>query len=382
MDADAAGAGDRYNTLYVGDPAPWFRQRCVGQTAPYSFDMAAGRLVVLCCYGSAAEPRAAYALSEVQRNRALFDGAAALFFGVSNDPADETVPRVQGENPGLHHFADFDGTILRLYGLLPRDGATDPGSLRRGWFVLDLRLRVIGMFPLTDAGSDAALRFVNASLPLPEHGTQAQVPVLILPKVFEPGLCAALIDIFLADGGTASGMFTEDAYNDAATIDDPGFKRRRDCRIADKAMVAQLQTRIFRRVVPELRHAFQFNATKLERLILACYDSAEGGRFGPHRDNTLATTAHRRFAVSINLNDDFEGGGIIFPEYGRRVFAPPLGGALLFSCSLLHAVLPVTTGRRYACLPFVYDDAAASARQKGQGVSPPGPPPGRDINRP
>jgi predicted 2-oxoglutarate/Fe(II)-dependent dioxygenase YbiX len=62
--------------------------------------------------------------------------------------------------------------------------------------------------------------------------------------------------------------------------------------------------------------------------------------------------------VSINLNDDFEGGGLVFPEYSARVYRPPVGGALVFSCSLMHAVLPMTRGRRYACLPFVYDDAA------------------------
>jgi len=40
-----------------------------------------------------------------------------------------------------------------------------------------------------------------------------------------------------------------------------------------------------------------------------------------------------------------------------------LGGALVFSCSLLHAVTPMTRGRRYACLPFVYDDDAAAKRR-------------------
>jgi predicted 2-oxoglutarate/Fe(II)-dependent dioxygenase YbiX len=77
----------------------------------------------------------------------------------------------------------------------------------------------------------------------------------------------------------------------------------------------------------------------------------------------VAASAHRRFAVSINLNDDFEGGGIVFPEYGTRIFRPPTGGALVFSCSMLHAVAPMVRGRRYACLPFVYDEAAAKLRR-------------------
>jgi hypothetical protein len=49
------------------------------------------------------------------------------------------------------------------------------------------------------------------------------------------------------------------------------------------------------------------------------------------------------------------------------------GGAVVFSCSLLHAVSRVTRGRRYAFLPFLYDDAAAAMREAnnrflGEGV--------------
>jgi predicted 2-oxoglutarate/Fe(II)-dependent dioxygenase YbiX len=38
----------------------------------------------------------------------------------------------------------------------------------------------------------------------------------------------------------------------------------------------------------------------------------------------------------------------------------------VFSCSLLHEALPVTRGRRYAFLPFLYDEAAARIRQATQ----------------
>ena len=35
---------------------------------------------------------------------------------------------------------------------------------------------------------------------------------------------------------------------------------------------------------------------------------------------------------------------------------------MVFSCSLLHEARPVTSGRRYAFLPFLYDEAAARVR--------------------
>jgi predicted 2-oxoglutarate/Fe(II)-dependent dioxygenase YbiX len=101
----------------------------------------------------------------------------------------------------------------------------------------------------------------------------------------------------------------------------------------------------------------------MERYIVSCYDSEDGGHFRAHRDNTTKGTAHRRFAVSINLNEEFEGGRVSFPEYGPRGYKAPPGGAVVFSCSLLHAVSKVTEGRRYAFLPFLYDDAAAKIRE-------------------
>src|SRR3546814_20819717 len=74
--------------------------------------------------------------------------------------------------------------------------------------------------------------------------------------------------------------------------------------------------------------------------------------FRPHRDNTTKGTAHRRFAVTLNLNaDEFEGGELRFPEFGPHLYKPPTGGAVVFSCSLLHEAMPVTKGRRYVFLP-------------------------------
>ena len=68
--------------------------------------------------------------------------------------------------------------------------------------------------------------------------------------------------------------------------------------------------------------------------------------------------------MSINLNGDFDGGELSFPEFGPRSYKAPPGAALIFPGALLHAVSPVTRGRRYAFLPFVYDEAAAKIREK------------------
>jgi predicted 2-oxoglutarate/Fe(II)-dependent dioxygenase YbiX len=156
-----------------------------------------------------------------------------------------------------------------------------------------------------------------------------------------------------------------DVNGKTTEIKDYAHKRRADCDVADEGLVRATQDRLLRRVVPAIRQAFQFNATRIERHIVACYDAADGGHFRAHRDNTTLGTAHRRFAVTINLNaGEFEGGELWFPEFSRRRYKAATGGAVVFSCSVLHEATPVTRGRRFAFLPFLYDDAAAQVRQR------------------
>ncbi len=156
-------------------------------------------------------------------------------------------------------------------------------------------------------------------------------------------------------GGKTIGMLDHD------------FKRRRDCSIDDERLRTAAMNRIHDRLLPELRRAFQFTATRIERHIVARYDAQEGGFFRPHRDNTTKGTAHRRFAVTVNLNaDEYQGGDLRFPEYGERTYRAPTGGAVVFSCSLLHEATEVTSGMRYAYLPFLYTDDDAELRRRNQ----------------
>ena len=115
-----------------------------------------------------------------------------------------------------------------------------------------------------------------------------------------------------------------------------------------------------RRLFPMIARALGFSVTRIERYVVSCYDAADGAVFHAHRVSTTFGTAHRKFACSINLNDGFTGGDLRFAEYGRKTYRPPTGGAVVFSCAMLHEAIPVTEGRRYAFLPFFYDDAGAA----------------------
>jgi predicted 2-oxoglutarate/Fe(II)-dependent dioxygenase YbiX/peroxiredoxin len=337
--------------FYRGDPAPWFGARSTAEEH-YRFDTAAGRYVVLCFHGSAGHPIAAAALRVALVNhRAAFDDCNACLFAVSTDPDDERLGRLS-QSPGVRPIWDFDREISRLYGAVVDGNASHNGF----WLVLDPNLRVLRRAPLEQA--EALLSYL-ATLPPPasRSGLTSHAPVLVLPSVLEPGLCQNLIGLYRAQGSEPSGFMLEvDGQTILAT--DQRFKQRRDHQITDQAIRVAMRERIQLRLLPEVWKAFQFSATRLERYIVACYDAEDGGHFQPHRDNTTPGTAHRRFAVTINLNDDYDGGDLRFPEFGPRNYRGPVGGAVVFSCALLHEVTAVTRGARYATLPFLYDESA------------------------
>lgn len=356
-----------YAKLLRGDPAPWFTQAATGNPR-YAFDTAAGRYLVLCFYASASDPAARATLAAVDAERGLFDDDHASFFGVTLDPRDAAEDGVKARLPGARHFFDLDGAVSRLYGAIPRDAAEGETGLkaRRFWMVLDPTLRVLARVPFAEDGSDRRAVFeLLGRLPHPRRfaGIELQAPVLFLPNVLEPELCRRLIAVYEEGGGKESG-FMRQIDGKTVPVHDHSHKRRRDAEIEDSELKRQLQIRVWRRIAPEILKAHAFKATRMERYIVGCYSAEDGGHFRVHRDNTTAGTAHRRFAVSINLNEDFEGGEISFPEYGPRSFKPPAGGAVVFSCSFLHAVSRVTSGVRYAFLPFLYDEAAAQLRER------------------
>ena len=347
--------------LQVGEPAPWFRGRTATNNR-FAFHTAAGRYVVLSLFGSAADPRAAEVLARLHQVADRFDDKHLAFFGVSTDPEDESRQRVVDRRPGVRFFWDFDRSISALYGAVAADS-----SYCAHTYVLDPSLRVLVSMPMTQAPEAhvSALCGVLDQLPaLPgPHRARPQAPVLVVPRVFEPGLCKALIEHFNARGGRDSG-FMRDVDGKTVAIIDHGHKRRRDCDIEDQTLIRACMARVQTRLVPEVHKAFQFQATRMERYIVSCYDAAEAGHFNAHRDNTTLGTAHRRFAVSLFLNTgEYEGGLLRFPEFGNALYSAPVGGAVVFSCSLLHEATTVLRGQRYMFVPFLHDEAAQRVRE-------------------
>lgn len=353
--------------LQVGTPAPWFEVRSPVNPR-FHFNTVAGRYIVLSFFGSANAAIGRRLLDAVLQRRSAFDDRNVAFFGVSIDPEDERSGRAREVLPGIHLFWDFDRRVSRLFGALPQDvGESAASSYVPLSVLLDERLRVVAVLPMADAPEQHVARLLEMLAALPRldasSTAQALAPILSVPRLFEPALCRALIRYYEEHGGGESG-FMQDIDGKTVGIIDHSHKRRRDREITDEQLRRACMGRIHDRLLPELCKAFQFQATRIERYIVACYEAETGGHFRSHRDNTTRGTAHRKFAVSLVLNaGDFAGGELRFPEFGRQTYTPEAGGALVFSCSLLHELTPVTSGKRYAFLPFLYDEAAARLRE-------------------
>lgn len=343
-----------------GEPAPSFF--AATPTNPrYRFDSVAGRCVFLAFLGTPTGRATTQLVQEILAARAAFDDRLACLFFVVSDPLDIDRFGIRQEVPGLRYFMDYDNAIATAYGYAVQGS----DEVACGVTLLDRGLRglqsltvtpgrpVIG--PMLQALQRLAAAFAKA--PGVDHA-----PVLVLERIFEPAFCRTLISYYEAHEPKDSGFMREQAGFTVGTIDH-GFKKRQDVTIGDHALAQAAMGRIFRRLVPRIRDAFQFEVTRMDRSLIACYDAARGGFFRPHRDNTTKGTAHRRFAVSLNLNaEEFEGGELRLPEFGDRSYRAPTGGAVVFSCSLLHEALPVTAGRRFAFLPFLYGETDARLR--------------------
>jgi predicted 2-oxoglutarate/Fe(II)-dependent dioxygenase YbiX/peroxiredoxin len=342
------------NHVQLGDPAPWFSARTLTD-GTFHLQVAAGRWIVLCFLGSPDDPRARQELAELLRESPRFDEDHIIALGVLTAPPQDPIPLLEATTPAMSFLADYDGALTRSY------GAHDISRT----IVLDPMLRAVANIAWDHPEGHAnLLRNVLRSLPRVDDaaGVPMNAPVLIVPRVFDFPFCELLVKLYERMGGEDSG-FMLDVAGKTQTVVDYGLKRRNDLILAAPELREAICDQIVRRLLPAMDRYFQFSATRMDRHIVACYDSAIGGHFYRHRDNVNAGAQHRRFAVTLNLNKDYDGCDLMFPEFGRKVYRAPVGGAIVFSCGALHQVTPITRGKRYAFLAFLYGEADAARRE-------------------
>ncbi|MFQ5773835.1 MAG: redoxin domain-containing protein [Kiloniellaceae bacterium] len=329
----------------------------------------AGRVtVVFVC------PSAAGAARELTKFRDLHDKFRALevqVFAVTSDPVPESaalVEKLELPFPVLFDAAFAGGRALGLIG----PGAASPEAVAKdkggAWctVIVDPNQRVEKIFgPGAEAGhAVAAYAYCEKRAAGPGPTVVGMhAPVLIVPNVLSREHCARLIRFWETgqryEGGVASA-------DHGRNVPLSKIKVREDVALPDLGPEAQELFAVFRRrLFPEVRKAHNFRITRAETLRVGCYTASEGGHFTLHRDDTTPYTAHRRFAMSLNLNaGEYEGGYLRFPEYGPQLYSPDTGGAVVFSCSLLHDATRVTRGRRFVLLGFFYGEAEQALRDR------------------
>ena len=339
-----------------GDRAPDFLLPTTEGVLGRFYDRFTGNMVILAFLPDGDEAE----LRRLRDRQAALETAGARIVAVTPGPAEANAAAAQRLGIGFTLFADPKGKIAEGYGAGSAPGETCV-------YVIDRNQRVLTALhgPAHDSVG-RALAFLESEVPTPPSNlVTAQAPVLLLPDVLEPAFCARLIEVWQGDHAEGAVRLRAPEASEAQTrAVDYSLKKRLDHRL-DGPLNQDLSRRVMNRVGPEVMKSFQFRPHVLEKFCIAAYDAERGDYFRPHRDDTTPQTQDRRFAVTINLNEGYEGGGLRFPEFGDQRYRTAAGGAIVFSCSLLHEATPVTRGRRFAALSFMFGEEVLARAAAG-----------------
>jgi peroxiredoxin len=228
-------------------------------------------------------------------------------------------------------LADTRADIFKGYGVDPYPA--EPGAtlfmLDAGHRVLRVLERMAPAAMVKEALTE--LRHLNAARPATR--LQAHPPVLVLSRMLSDADCDFLAEIwrrkvpeYPTDGFTAG---TRREGGDFKVVHDGGYGRAVEYIVRDEALQRFIDGRLRRRLLPEIRKAFQATGLQREGYRIAGYEA--GGFINPHRDNSIPTNAKRRFTMTVNLNaGEYEGGDLRFREYGEQLYAVERGTAIVW----------------------------------------------------
>ena len=352
-----SGATDaaRPSGVTVGDIAPRFAlpDGQGGRVDPYSDDLAGKPTVIVFC-PNVSTPGMRALLASIQDIHAKLAERGAQVLAVTRGTTMINADLSAQLGLGFPVLADPAGESFRLYGV------TDDESPATFLLGPNQHLRLA----LRGDGTGHAAQVLKC-VTLMAEARRSEVmdphpPVLVVADVLSRADCQRLMTVFAMEGN----VWVEPGHGEKGQredykmrVADYGRQDRIDHWVMNPGTQNFIVSRLQARMLPEIRKAFQYRVTKFEPFRIACYEGARGGEAHGHRDNSAPLVAHRRFAVSINLNtEEFEGGELRFPEFGDQRYRPATGAAIAFSSSLLHEALPVTHGRRFVVLAFLSGD--------------------------
>jgi peroxiredoxin/predicted 2-oxoglutarate/Fe(II)-dependent dioxygenase YbiX len=326
-----------------------------------------GKVVVLFFYASDRLPACAQIALSFQSKIDRFKELGVEVVSIAADAVTDRAAFAQAQGISFPLLSDSTVRVCKEYGIFRQqevEGRRD-NIFNRSIFLINPNLRIFKIYNSVDVADPAATVLADIAQMFPPQTPQTfaiHAPVLLIPNVISPEFCQELIQVWHTHGNEDSGFMRRDGERTVGYMDYK-HKIRRDHFVQEEKLRDRIDRIMNRRVFPEIEKAFCYPVTRREAYKIACYNSESGGYFRPHRDNNTGGTAHRKFAMTLNLNaEDYEGGYLRFPEYGPHLYKPPTGSAVIFSCSLLHEATDVKDGVRFALLSFFYGEEEAKRR--------------------
>lgn len=188
----------------------------------------------------------------------------------------------------------------------------------------------------------------------PQRFITQTAPVLIIPDVFPPEFCQQLIHIF------------HEGPHQKGTVGNVGYKPDNKVRwdhMARAETREMIDLKLSRSVFPQIERVFGFRVAGRENYKITLYRGEEQGFFSPHRDNYDEYLGYRRVAMTVNLSDGYEGGGLRFPEFDNNIYRPTMGSVILFPACIMHEAMKVTRGDRYVLVGFFHGEEEEAFRR-------------------
>ena len=183
-------------------------------------------------------------------------------------------------------------------------------------------------------------------------------PVLLIPHALDRALCTRLIELW-ASSDTAETGVEATAAGERGEATDRSRKRRRDHTVTDPELLRTLSSHIGRGVMPELRKAFAYEAKRFEGFKIGCYRAEDQGFYPTPRQHQPDHGAPQ-VRIEPEPQRRLRRRRPAVPRVRARRYRPAAGEALVFSAHL-HEVVPVSRGRRFVLLSFLFGDLPAAA---------------------
>jgi len=330
-------------SLKVGDRVPNFQLPALdGLDRVFYFEVLGGPIILIAVRNAASfASELLSVLSEYEAE--MRDLKVQTFFVTDNVSGLDDVPL------GTIVYRDEKGELSDF--LLAREGGKIASE---ALYLLDENQRVYAQIETNNVVQTVinlreAIAKISNRFAVPPSTLRYGAPTLLMDNLLDLDLCDQLINSWKQNN-------REGLVNDGnSNAPDGNVKKNREHVVTDDALRREIANQLGPRIIPELEKAFNYSKPlRFEAFTVLSYTHERKDFFAPHRDN-LRATQKRQFAMSLNLNEGYEGGELWFPEYGPHKFLPNAGSGVIFSCSLLHEALPVTKGQRWVLVTFMCD---------------------------